>query len=527
MKTLIDLANAIVPNLGHDKDYYLNKYKTREGVITRFAPSPTGFLHTGSLYMALINYKIAKDSNGIFYLRIEDTDTKREVDGSQDMIISMLKEFGIEFNNDEKYGPYIQSKREDIYNAFIYDLILQDKAYPDFLSEEELAKIRASQEEKGERIGYYKEYAVGRSLSIDEMIERINNNNPYVVRIKSRGDFSKKIIFNDMLRGEIIFPENDFDIVIRKKDGLPTYHFAHAVDDTLMHTSIVIRGEEWLNSIPVHYELFNLLDFKMPKYMHISSILKQSDDGSHRKLSKRKDPEASVSYLLESGYPIGGIKDYLLILANSKYENNISEDYKLDFKNFSITGSTFDVMKLESVCKETIHNMDIDALVNDIINYAEKYNQKLYKLILGNKEYFKNIMAFEHYPQERKDYSKYSQILDKTYYFYNDLFDEMPYEDLDIDSNVIKQSLDIIKNIDFSLEEDMWIQELKSKASEIGFAKNKKEKLEKNLIYMFQDFMKILRIAICKKNESFSIYDVIKLIGINEANRRINILYNK
>ncbi len=527
MKTLIDLANAVVPNILHDRAYYLNKYTNREGVITRFAPSPTGFLHTGSLYMALINYKIAKDNDGIFYLRIEDTDTKREVDGSQDTIISMLKEFGIEFNNDEKYGPYIQSQRDCIYNAFIYDLILQDKAYPDFISEEELEKIRKSQETKGERIGYYKEYAVGRMLSIDEMIERINNKEPYVVRIKSRGDFSKKFIFKDMLRGEISFPENDFDIVIRKKDGLPTYHFAHAVDDTLMHTSIVIRGEEWLNSIPVHYELFNLLGFDMPKYMHISSILKQSDDGSHRKLSKRKDPEASVSYLLQSGYPKKGILDYLLILANSKYENSMSDDYKLDFKNFSITGSTFDVMKLESVCKERIHNMDIDVLLEDILNYAKEYNQKLYNIILKDQKYFKKILMFEHYPQERKDYSKYSEILDKIYYFYNDLFDELPYDYLDIDSSVVSQSLDIIKNVGFNLDEASWLQELKSRASLIGFAKNKKEKVEKGLNYMFGDFMKILRIAICKKNESFSIYDVIKLIGHDEAIRRINDLYNK
>ena len=348
MHTLLDLANAVVPHLEHNKDYYLKIYEPRNKVVTRFAPSPTGFLHTGSLYMALINYKIANDNDGIFYLRIEDTDTKREVDGSIDTIVDMLKEFGIVFNNDPKYGPYKQSERADIYNAFIYDLIINDKAYPDFVTEEELQNIRNMQEKAGERIGYYGKYRIGRELSIDEMIEKINNKTPYVVRLKSNGDFNSKIKFKDMLRGEIEFPENDFDVVIRKKDGLPTYHFAHAIDDTLMHTSIVIRGEEWLNSVPIHKDLFDTLGFALPKYMHISSILKASEDGSHRKLSKRKDPEASVSYLLEKGYPKQAFKDYLLILANSKYENNMNPNYKLDFKNFSVNGSTFDISKLDN-----------------------------------------------------------------------------------------------------------------------------------------------------------------------------------
>ena len=520
--TLKDLANAVVPHLDHDKDYYLNKYPMREGTITRFAPSPTGFLHTGSLYMALINYKIASDANGIFYLRIEDTDTKREVEGSIDTIVSMLKEFGIEFQNDPLYAPYKQSERADIYNAFIYDLILNDKAYPDFVTEEELQSIREAQEKKGERIGYYGEYAIGRKMPIDEMIKRINNGEPYVVRAKSSGDFNRKFKFKDLLRGEIEFPENDFDTVIRKRDGLPTYHFAHAIDDTLMHTSIVIRGEEWLNSVPVHRDLFYLLGFKMPKYMHISSILKASEDGTHRKLSKRKDPEASVSFLLEMGYPKKGFINYLLVLANSKYENNMSPSYKLDFKNFSINGSTFDILKLDNVCKEYIHSLPLDSLFDEAYEYASKYDNELKALIDRDQNMFKQILAFEHNPQPRKDYAMYSEIKSKIYYFYNDLFDSVDYEELDIDSNLVKKALDLVLQSDFNLDGDAWVASLKEAAEQIGFAKNKKSKEALGLTYMFGDFMKILRVAICKKNESFSIYDVIKLIGIEEAKSRIN-----
>jgi len=520
--TLKDLANAVVPHLEHDKEYYLNKYPMREGVVTRFAPSPTGFLHTGSLYMALINYKIAHDADGVFYLRIEDTDTKREVEGSIDTIVSMLKEFGIEFQNDPTYAPYKQSERADIYNAFIYDLILNDKAYPDFVTEEELSSIRESQEKNGERIGYYGKYAVGRSLSIDKMIENINSGIPYVVRAKSSGDFNRKFKFKDLLRGEIEFPENDFDTVIRKRDGLPTYHFAHAIDDTLMHTSIVIRGEEWLNSVPVHRDLFYLLGFKMPKYMHISSILKASEDGTHRKLSKRKDPEASVSFLLEKGYPKKGFINYLLVLANSKYENNMTDSYKLDFKNFSINGSTFDILKLDNVCKEYIHTLSVDDLYAEAYDYASKYDKELMDLINRDQNLFKQILSFEHNPQPRKDYAMYSEIKSKIYYFYNDLFDSVEYEELDIDRDLVKKALDLVLESDFNLDGDSWVASLKEAAEAIGFAKNKKAKEALGLTYMFGDFMKILRVAICKKNESFSIYDVIKLIGIEEAKERIN-----
>lgn len=518
----LELAKLICPNLSHDKDYYLNKYKNRDGVITRFAPSPTGFLHTGSLYMALINYRIAKDNDGIFYLRIEDTDTKREVDGSIDTIVSMLKEFGVEFNNDPAYGPYKQSERADIYNAFIFDLVEKGLAYPDFVSQEELDEIRHKQEELGERIGYYGKYAKGRYISEEEAINNIKNNVPYVVRLKSQGNYDKLFKFYDELRGEIEFHENDFDVVIRKNDGLPTYHFAHAIDDTLMHTSVVIRGEEWLNSVPTHKDLFDTLGFKLPKYMHISSILKASDDGSRRKLSKRKDPEASVSFLLEKGYPKKAFINYLLILANSKYEENMTDDYKINLKNFSVNGSTFDILKLENVCKEYISSLNIDELYNEIYEYAKKYDDKLLATIDRDPMYFREILNLEYFPQPRKDYSKYSEIMDKVYYFYNDLYDLKDYDDSLVDSETARRVLEYVRDTNPALPEEEWVLSLKEHATNLNFAKNKKVMERDGLKYMFADFMKLIRIALCNKNESFSLYEVIRIIGVDEFKRRIN-----
>lgn len=515
------LASLIVPNLVHDKDYYLNLYKKRDGVITRFAPSPTGFLHTGGLYMALVNYKIARDNGGIFYLRIEDTDTLREVSGSKELIEGMLRDFGIEFNNDEAYGPYRQSERKDIYDAFIYDLILKGKAYPDFSTKEELETIRKHQEENKERIGYYGKYATYRNLEVSKAIELIERGTPYVVRLKSEGDFNKTFIFKDMLRGDIELHENDLDIVIRKTDGLPTYHFAHAIDDTLMHTSIVIRGEEWLMSIPTHYELFKTLGFSAPKYMHLSSILKIDELGHKRKLSKRYDNEASIEYLLKEGYPKKAIIDYLLILANSKYEDNMRDDYKIDINNFSVNGSIFDSLKLDNLSKEYIYNLDFDTEIKEILEYASKYNNELFNHIISNVDYFKKILELKNIPTPRKDFSKYSEILSKVYFFYNDLFDNTSYEELDMDKDTLYKVIDNLKECDIDKPEDLWLLDLKEKASTLGFAKNKKEMEKIGAKYMFSDFMKVLRIAICKKNESPSLYEVIRLIGSVEYKNRL------
>ena len=289
-----------------------------------------------------------------------------------------------------------------------------------------------------------------------------------------------------------------------------------------MHTSVVIRGEEWLNSVPTHKDLFDTLGFKLPKYMHISSILKASDDGSRRKLSKRKDPEASVSFLLEKGYPKKAFINYLLILANSKYEENMTDDYKINLKNFSVNGSTFDILKLENISKEYISSLSIDELYNEINLYAKNYDLNLLELIKRDELYFKEILNLEYYPQQRKDYSKYSDIIEKIYYFYNDLYDDKSYEESNVDKDTTRRVLEYVKETNPLLPEEEWVLSLKEHATNLNFAKNKKVMERDGLKYMFADFMKLIRISLCNKNESFSIYEVIRIIGLDEFRRRID-----
>lgn len=522
------LIKLIFPNMVNDLDYYEKKYpKRKKNYILRFAPSPTGFLHTGSLYTALINYKMAKDNDGIFYLRIEDTDTKRTVEGSTDTLKEQLSYFGIEYDNDPTYGPYFQSQRRDIYNAGLAYLLKKGLAYPCFLSESEIDDIRSYQEKNNLRTGIYKEFAKYRDISEEEAIKRIQNNESFVIRLKSKGNFNNKFKFKDELRGELLLPENDFDIVIYKQDKLPTYHFAHAIDDHFMGTTHVIRGEEWLTSAPIHVELFNALGFELPKYLHLDSIMKL-DNGNKRKLSKRKDPEASVSYLIELGYPKEAIINYLLCLANSNYEeyflkskNNNIEDFRLSTDKMSKNGSLFDIAKLNSISKETIYFMPVNNLVKEISRWSFNNNKSLYDLIQSNIEMFKQIMSIGlNNENPRKEYERFEQIYDKIKFFYNSEYDrmlcEMPYS-----TDIVNKVCEEFVKIPFNVPEDEWLSNVKSLSQALGFAKNKKEKENLGLEYMFGDFMKIIRIKLCKSENSPSIYEILNILGLEEVKRRL------
>ena len=336
-----ELAELLFPDVTLTIDDLEKRYPPRnlgEGAqVTRFAPSPTGFLHTGSLFTSLISYTIAKQSGGVYYFRLEDTDTKRTIEGSGDLLIEQLKEFGIISsegytpNGDVgDYGPYQQSKRKDIYRAVIKELVIRGRAYPDFCTPEDLDAIRKFQEEHKILPGYYGAYARDRNLTVDERIEKIKAGTPWVIRFKSNGDHDKKTKFTDAIRGEIELQDNDTDVVILKSDGLPTYHFAHVCDDHFMRTTIITRGEEWIPSTPIHLDMFRALGWKAPKYAHIPSIMKL-DHGNKRKLSKRKDPEAAVSYFLDNGYCPKALLVYLMSIANSNFE-----EWCIANKNFDI-----------------------------------------------------------------------------------------------------------------------------------------------------------------------------------------------
>lgn len=524
------LINLIFPNQKYSYEYYENLYPARkENKILRFAPSPTGFLHTGSLYTALINYLFAYQNNGIFYLRIEDTDTKRTVTGSLEALKEQLHYFGIDYNNDEKYGPYLQSLRKDIYNAMIIRLLKEGKAYPCFLTEEEIEEIRTNQASKNLRTGIYKSFAKYRDISNEDAINKISNGESFVIRLKSEGSFDNFIEVSDELRGTLKLHENDSDIVILKKDGLPTYHFAHAVDDHFMFTTTVIRGEEWLTSLPIHYELFKVLGFKLPNYLHLDSIMKL-DNGNKRKLSKRKDPEASVSYLMEMGFPKESIINYLLTLANSNYEeylmtnkSNNFKAFKLDVSKMSSSGALFDFDKLNFISKESISYMDINYLVDSILSWASKYNNELYSLITSDEIKFKRIINIGRDAiNPRKEFAHFDEILELIKPFYNEYYNKLELT-LDYNQALINKVKDSFLKVSFNDEEAIWLQNIKARAFELGFAKNKKELNEKNLKYMFSDYMKIIRNLIFKRDNSPSLYDVLNILGLEEVKRRLEV----
>lgn len=370
--SLEKLADILFPEIGKTPEYYLEKYPKRnlkEGaVVGRYAPSPTGFQHIGGVFAALINERLAKQSEGIFFLRIEDTDQKREVEGAIEDTIATMKNFGMNFDEGMtgehseigNYGPYRQSLRKEIYSTFAKDLVKRGLAYPCFCTPEELNAVREKQMAEKITPGYHGEFATCRNLSTEEAIKRIEAGDKYIVRLKSPGNINNRVEFHDLIKGDISFPENDQDIVIVKSDGLPTYHFAHAIDDALMRTTHVIRGEEWLSSLPIHVQLFDVLGFDRPNYAHIPTIMK-NDNGSKRKLSKRKDAEAAVSYYREVGYPTEAVVEYLLNIINSTYEDWRAENPITDYHEFPValekmskSGALFDIVKLNDVSKELI-----------------------------------------------------------------------------------------------------------------------------------------------------------------------------
>ena len=408
------LADLIFPNVTETisdlEKRYPNRNLAEGAMVTRFAPSPTGFLHSGSLYMTLINWKFAKQSNGVFYIRLEDTDQKREIAGSGSELLEQLKNFGIEpdegYMGDSEsgmYGPYIQSKRASIYDVVIKYLIEIGRAYPCFCTSDDVEETRKKQERNKIRPGYYGRFATCRKISIEESMERIKNGEPYVIRFKSMGNESDKLSITDEIKGKLELTENDLDIVIRKSDGLPTYHLAHAVDDHFMHTTHVIRGEEWLPSLPIHVELFTTLGFELPKYAHVATVMKiDEENGTRRKLSKRKDKEAAVSYFLEYGYPKNGFLEYLLTLSNSNYEAWRDEnptadkyDFKLSFDKMGVDGALFDVSKIDNICKDRLSRMNKEEISNETLKWANEYDEELKDIINSDYNYFKEIMNIE------------------------------------------------------------------------------------------------------------------------------------
>ena len=538
-----DLANLIFPDI-KDISYYEEKYPKRnlkEGaIVTRFAPSPTGFVHIGGLYQSLIARKLANQTEGVFFLRIEDTDQKREVENGVTDIVNSLKNFGLEpdegmiSETEEKgsYGPYRQSKRKEIYQAYAKYLISQGKAYPCFCSPEEIEEIRKKQEAAKIRPGYYGVWAKCRNITVEEAIEKIKNGEKYIIRFKSPGREDRKIKHHDVIKGNVTFPENDQDIVIIKADGLPTYHFAHAVDDHLMGTTHVIRGDEWLSSVPLHLQLFHELGFKAPKYAHIAPIMK-NDNGNKRKLSKRKDPEAAVSYYDEQGIPKEAVKEYLLNIANSNFENwrkqnkeKSIEDFELQLNKMSVSGALFDMVKLHDVGKTVISMFTAEKVYDEALNWAKKYDKELEDL-LQDKEYALKVFGIERGNKKpRKDIAKWSDVKENISYMYDDIFEKQeknyPYQVIN-EKEAIKKILEEYINIyDENDDKQTWFDKIKELSGKLGYAKEVKDFKANPEMYKAHvgDVSTVLRIALTMRTNTPDMYEIMKILGKEKIEKR-------
>ena len=542
-----ELANLIFPNIDKTVEDYKKLYPERnlkEGAkVTRFAPSPTGFMHIGNFCSALVDYVVAKSSDGVFYLRNEDTDQKRKVEGAVELILNTLEEYHMipdEFQLENKivgeYGPYVQSERKEIYHAFIKHLIEIGRAYPCFCDTDQLEELRKVQESGKQRTGYYGRYATCRRLKVEEQIQKVKEGIPYVIRFKSEGSHDEHFFFDDLVRGRISLPQNDQDIIIMKSESkLPTYHFAHVVDDMLMHTTHVVRGEEWLPSVPIHIELFRAFDEKPPKYIHIPLILKK-DGETIRKISKRKDPEAAVSYYHEEGIPEEAVVEYLLNIANSSFEPwrrankdaDISE-FKLELNKMSVSGAVFDMVKLLDVSKNVISKFTAEKIYEEALKWAKRYDEELVKMLTEDKEYAMKILNIERGGNKpRKDISKWAEIKHSIEYMYDEVFDKnTEYEFQNItDKEEIKEILSsyLTKHFDINDDKQTWFDKMKDLAEERGYAREVKEYKANPENYKGHvgDISTVIRVALTGRHNTPDLYEIMQILGKDRIEKRIN-----
>lgn len=538
------LAELLFGNITKTAADYEKEYPVRElcdnQKVTRFAPSPTGFLHIGGLFAAFVAERVAHISGGVFYLRIEDTDKKREVEDGISGIISGLRDFGIEFDEGmtsetgEKgqYGPYVQSKRKEIYHAFCKDLVARGFAYPCFCSAEALSAVRERQEADKLTPGYYGAFAQCRTLTLIEIEEKIKAGIPYVVRLRSPGDESKRFSFDDGIKGRIEMPENVNDIVLLKTDGIPTYHFAHAVDDHLMGTTDVIRGDEWISSVPIHVQLFDVLGFGAPKYSHISPIMKEDEEtGGKRKLSKRKDPEAAVTYYREVGYPKEAVLEYLLTIANSNYEewrlNNSSADrnsFDFSLENMSKAGALFDLNKLTDLSKTFIATLNAEEVYNRVYAWAMDFDTAFAKQLSDHPAYAKSIFAIERGGEKpRKDIAKWEEVSEYISYFYSrpqqlDFADNLSRTDM----AEILRSYKAVYSADEAQED--WFPKVRDMAEALGYAKAPKfyKKNPEDYKGHVGDVSTVLRVAITGRRNTPDLYQILQVLGYDEVIARLD-----
>lgn len=535
-----ELADLLYPDVNLTIEDLEKKYPKRnlpEGAeVLRFAPSPTGRMHMGNLFASFVPETFAHQSNGLFLLRIEDTDLKRTIDDGIKYIIDDFKEFNLIVDEDPikggNYGPYVQRERINIYHTVAKYLVSIGRAYPCFCSEEDLNNMRKEQEEKKDRIGYYGHYAKCRNLSLDEVKKHLENKDEWTLRLKSLGDFDKRFVFNDLIKGNIDLPENDIDQVLIKSDGVPPYAFAHVCDDHFMRVTIVTRDDSYISSVPFHVELWDACGFEKPKFAHILPINKK-EDGNIRKLSKRKDPEAAVSFYHEKGVPVEAIKLYFATLLNSNFEEwylqNQDKSYKefnFTFDKMSTSGSLFDLEKLISISREYIKNLKAKEVFEGLDNWSKVYDKDFNTLINKYKEYTINILNIEREVERpRKDIESFSAVKREVGYMYDELFniEEKTFERKEFYSKELLEYY--INNVyDENDDKQTWFNKIKEMCPLFGFASETKDykKNPENYKGSVAQVCEVIRVAVTNRTNTPDLYEILKLLGKERIKERIN-----
>ena len=535
------LADLLIPDENvKPLEYYEEKYKERAlqkgAQVTRLAPSPTGFMHIGNLYVALANERVAHQSDGVFYLRIEDTDEKRKVEGAVEVIHKSLKYFGVKFDEGAdlcgEYGPYYQRQRAEIYHAYAKDLIKKGLAYPCFCTEEEIQSVRDAQTQQKLLPGYYGEYAKCRNLTEEEIIANVKAGKPYVIRLKSRGNVEVKHTFHDEIKGDIIVTENNQDVVILKSDGIPTYHFAHAIDDHFMRTTLVIRGEEWLSSLPIHIELFQTLGFKLPEYGHNCSIQKQ-DGETRRKLSKRKDPEASLTFYREEGYHPTAVRTYMMTLLNSNFEewllkfpDKAIEEFKFSINKMGKSGALFDIVKLNDVSKTMLSNLSLEEMFDFLKAWADEFGTPKQQNYFTDKAYMLKVLSLcmgIGGKKRRKDFICARQALDSMAYFFKESF--CLVDNYRFDKATVQAILkDFKQSYAYTDDCSVWFNKVKEVADKNGFASDMKAYKANPEKYLgnVADVAEILRIATTGLANTPDLWTIMQILGEEETLERLD-----
>ena len=537
------IAELLFPNVTMTEEELEERYPVRQlgegAIVSRMAPSPTGFVHLGNLVQGITSERLCHQSNGKLFLRVEDTDQKREVPGAVEILIDTLKYYNINFDEGATidgdfgtYAPYRQRQRKDIYHVYAKRLVKEGKAYPCFCTEEELTAMHEEQEKLKENFGYYGKWATWRDRSDEDIVNELNAGKPWVLRFRSTGSIENKIKFTDYIKGSLELTENDIDHVLLKSDGIPTYHFAHAVDDHLMRTTHVVRGDEWLSTLPFHIQLFGALGFKAPKYLHIGPLMKMDGD-SKRKLSKRKDPELALSFYKQEGYPAQSLYEYILTILNSNYEDwrranpfASTDEFKFSYKKMNPAGSLFDNAKLLDVSKNVISRMSAEDVYNQSLEWAKEYDAELYQVMSQNPDYTKSIFAIGRGGKNpRKDISLWSDVRGYIDLFYDEFFKVTDEYAEKYNKNDIKLTLEeFLKTFNIEDDANTWFEKIKDIADMIGYASDMKAYKQNPDAFRgnVSDISMFIRIAVTGKLNSPDMYSVMQILGYDVIVNRIN-----